>query len=101
MFKRYRSAPWLVALYIAVSVAMPFLTTLTPSLAIAGISSGNIKTFLIYSGAAVTSQRQHHLSCKNPRLILAVYVAVILFCQLVYAAEAKAVFAEFTGNQLT
>lgn len=55
MFKRYRSAPWLVALYIAVSVAMPFLTTLTPSLAIAGISSGNIKTFLIYSGAAVTS----------------------------------------------
>lgn len=55
MFKRYRSAPWLVALYIAVSVAMPFLTTLTPSLAIAGISSGSIKTFLIYSGAAVTS----------------------------------------------
>ena len=55
MFKRYRSAPWLIALYIAVSVAMPFLTTLTPSLAIAGISSGSIKTFLIYSGAAVTS----------------------------------------------
>lgn len=55
MFKRYRSAPWLVALYIAVSVAMPFLTTLTPSLAIAGISSGSIKTFLIYSAAAVTS----------------------------------------------
>ena len=55
MFKRYRSAPWLVALYIAVSVSMPFLTTLTPSLAIAGISSGNIKTFLIYSGAAVIS----------------------------------------------
>ena len=55
MFKRYRSAPWLVALYIAVSVAMPFLTTLTPSLAIAGITSGSIKTFLIYSTAAVTA----------------------------------------------
>ena len=55
MFKRYRSAPWLVALYIAVSVAMPFLTTLTPSLAIAGITSGSIRTFLIYSTAAVTA----------------------------------------------
>ena len=54
MFKRYRSAPFLVVLSILVSVAMPFLTTLTPSLAIAGISSGNIKTFLIYSIAAVT-----------------------------------------------
>lgn len=55
MFKRYRSAPALVLLYIIVSVAMPFLTTLTPSLAIAGISSGSIKTFLIYSTAAVTA----------------------------------------------
>ena len=55
MFKRYRSAPWIVALYILVSVAMPFLTTLTPSLAIAGITSGNIRTFLIYSSAAVTA----------------------------------------------
>ena len=55
MFKRYRSAPWLVALYIVVSVAMPFLTTLTPSLAIAGITSGSIRTFLIYSTAAVTA----------------------------------------------
>ena len=55
MFKRYRSAPIFVTLYIAVSVAMPFLTTLTPSLAIAGISSGNIKTFLLYSSAAITS----------------------------------------------
>ena len=55
MFKRYRSAPLLVVLYILVSIAMPFLTTLTPSLAIAGISSGSIKTFLIYSGAAVTA----------------------------------------------
>lgn len=55
MFKRYRSAPVFVTLYIAVSVAMPFLTTLTPSLAIAGISSGNIKTFLLYSSAAITS----------------------------------------------
>ena len=55
MFKRYRSAPLLVGLYILVSIAMPFLTTLTPSLAIAGISSGSIKTFLIYSGAAVTA----------------------------------------------
>lgn len=54
MFKRYRSAPFLVILSILVSVAMPFLTTLTPSLAIAGISSGNIKTFLIFSVAAVT-----------------------------------------------
>jgi ATP-binding cassette subfamily B protein len=55
MFKRYRLAPIFVTLYIAVSVAMPFLTTLTPSLAIAGISSGNIKTFLLYSSAAITS----------------------------------------------
>ena len=55
MFKRYRSAPVFVTLYISVSVAMPFLTTLTPSLAIAGISSGNIKTFLLYSSAAITS----------------------------------------------
>ena len=55
MFKRYHSAPVFVTLYIAVSVAMPFLTTLTPSLAIAGISSGNIKTFLLYSSAAITS----------------------------------------------
>ncbi len=54
MFKRYPTAPFLVILSILVSVAMPFLTTLTPSLAIAGISSGNIKTFLIYSFAAVT-----------------------------------------------
>ena len=54
MFKRYPTAPFLLILSIVVSVAMPFLTTLTPSLAIAGISSGNIKTFLIYSLAAVT-----------------------------------------------
>ena len=54
MFKRYPTAPFLVILSILVSVAMPFLTTLTPSLAIAGISSGDVKTFLIYSIAAVT-----------------------------------------------
>ncbi len=46
-------------------------------------------------------KRQHNLSRKNPRLIFAVYVAVILFCQLINSAETEAVFAQFGSNQFT
>lgn len=54
MFRRYPAAPLMILLYLSVTVAMPFLTTLMPALAIKGITSGNPRMFLIYMTCAVT-----------------------------------------------
>jgi ATP-binding cassette subfamily B protein len=48
MFKRYPTAIPLVLIYIVISVTLPFINTLIPAMAIKGITSGNVKTFLIY-----------------------------------------------------
>ena len=48
MFKRYPAAIPLVLIYIVISVTLPFINTLIPAMAIKGITSGNVKTFLIY-----------------------------------------------------
>ncbi len=48
MFKRYPAAVPLVLVYIVISVSLPFINTLIPAMAIRGITSGSVKTFLIY-----------------------------------------------------
>ena len=48
MFKRYPTAVPLVLVYIVISVSLPFINTLIPAMAIRGITSGSVKTFLIY-----------------------------------------------------
>ena len=48
MFKRYPTAIPLVLIYIVISVTLPFINTLIPAMAIKGITSGNVRTFLIY-----------------------------------------------------
>ena len=48
MFKRYPAAIPLVLVYIVISVSLPFINTLIPAMAIRGITSGSVKTFLIY-----------------------------------------------------
>ena len=47
MFKRYPAAVPLVLVYIVISVSLPFINTLIPAMAIRGITSGSVKTFLI------------------------------------------------------
>ena len=53
MFKRYPTAIPLVLIYIVISVTLPFINTLIPAMAIKGITSGNVKTFLIYIAITV------------------------------------------------
>ncbi len=48
MFKRYPTAVPLVLVYIVISVSLPFINTLIPAMAIKGITSRSVKTFLIY-----------------------------------------------------
>ncbi len=48
MFKRYPAAIPLLLVYIVISVTLPFINTLIPAMAIKGITSGNVKTFLAY-----------------------------------------------------
>ena len=55
MFKRYPAAIPLVIVYVLIMIAMPFLNTLIPALAIKGITSGDITTFLKYITIAVAS----------------------------------------------
>ena len=54
MFKRYPTAIPLVLLYLLVAVSLPFINTLIPALAIKGITSKSVKTFLLYIGGAVS-----------------------------------------------
>ena len=53
MFKRYPTAIPLVLVYIVISVSLPFINTLIPAMAIKGITSGSVKTFLNYIGITV------------------------------------------------
>ena len=53
MFKRYPTAIPLVLVYIVIAVALPFINTLIPAMAIKGITSGSVKTFLIYTAVTV------------------------------------------------
>jgi ATP-binding cassette subfamily B protein len=53
MFKRYPAAIPLVLVYIVIAVALPFINTLIPAMAIKGITSGSVKTFLIYTAVTV------------------------------------------------
>ncbi|MBR5032905.1 MAG: hypothetical protein IKX70_04495, partial [Treponema sp.] len=53
MFKRYPTAIPLVIVYIIISVALPFVNTLIPAMAIKGITSRSVKIFLEYIGIAV------------------------------------------------
>ena len=55
MFKRYPTAIPLVLIYIVISVSLPFINTLIPAMAIKGITSGSVKTFLNYIGITVLS----------------------------------------------
>ena len=55
MFKRYPAAIPLVLIYIVISVSLPFINTLIPAMAIKGITSGSVKTFLNYIGITVLS----------------------------------------------
>ncbi|MCR5436238.1 MAG: ABC transporter ATP-binding protein/permease [Treponema sp.] len=48
MFKRYPAAIPLVLIYIVISVSLPFINTLIPAMAIKGITSGSVQTFLLY-----------------------------------------------------
>ena len=52
-FRRYPSAWVLVPLYLALRIAIPFINTLIPSLAIASIGRGNVKNFVILICAAI------------------------------------------------
>ena len=54
MFKRYPTAIPLVITYVVISVSLPFINTLIPAMAIKGITSGDVKTFLLYIGIAVS-----------------------------------------------
>ncbi len=54
MFKRYPTAIPLVITYVVISVSLPFINTLIPAMAIKGITSGDVKTFLLYIGLAVS-----------------------------------------------
>ena len=67
MFKRYPAAVPLVLVYIVISVSLPFINTLIPAMAIRGITSGSVKTFLIY--IAVTA------------CFFCVFSAVKVFCE--------------------
>ncbi len=53
MFKRYPASIPLVIVYVLIMIAMPFLNTLIPALAIKGITSGDIATFFKYITLAV------------------------------------------------
>ena len=55
MFKRYPAAIPLVLIYIVISVSLPLINTLIPAMAIKGITSGSVKTFLNYIGITVLS----------------------------------------------
>ena len=67
MFKRYPTAVPLVLVYIIISVSLPFINTLIPAMAIRGITSGSVKTFLIY--IAVTA------------CFFCVFAAVKVYCE--------------------
>ena len=53
MFKRYPAAIPLVLVYIVIAVALPFINTLIPAMAIKRITSGSVKTVLIYTAVTV------------------------------------------------
>ncbi|MBO7637928.1 MAG: ABC transporter ATP-binding protein [Treponema sp.] len=67
MFKRYPTAIPLVITYIIISVALPFINTLIPAMAIKGITSRSIKTFIEYIGIAVG--------------IMCVFSGIKMFCE--------------------
>ena len=67
MFKRYPTAIPLVLVYIVISVSLPFINTLIPAMAIKGITSHNLKTFLEYIGIAVA--------------FMCLFSAVKMFCE--------------------
>ena len=67
MFKRYPTAIPLVIVYIIISVALPFVNTLIPAMAIKGITSRSVKIFLEYIGIAVA--------------IMCVFSGIKLFCE--------------------
>ncbi len=67
MFKRYPTAIPLVLIYIAISVALPFINTLIPAMAIKGITSHSVQTFLKYIVIAVC--------------IMCVFSGIKLFCE--------------------
>ena len=67
MFKRYPTAIPLVIVYIIISVALPFINTLIPAMAIKGITSRSIKTFIEYIGIAVG--------------IMCVFSGIKMFCE--------------------
>lgn len=53
MFKRYPAAIPLVLVYLVMAVSLPFINTLIPAMAIKGITSGKVQTFMAYIGIAV------------------------------------------------
>ena len=67
MFKRYPTAIPLVIVYIIISVALPFVNTLIPAMAIKGITSRSVKIFLEYIGIAVG--------------IMCVFSGIKMFCE--------------------
>ena len=67
MFKRYPTAVPLVIVYIIISVALPFVNTLIPAMAIKGITSRSVTIFLQYIGIAVG--------------IMCVFSAIKMFCE--------------------
>lgn len=67
MFKRYPTAIPLVLVCLVIEVSLPFFNTLIPALAIKGITSGEVKTFIIYIAAAVS--------------IMSVFSGIKLFCE--------------------
>ena len=67
MFKRYPTAIPLVIVYIIISVALPFVNTLIPAMAIKGITSRSVRIFLEYIGIAVG--------------IMCVFSGIKMFCE--------------------